>query len=412
MERTPEPLGKGLEEVPPPEGELAKVAGGTVPRSELDPALGFVLDNFKAAVGLEGSVPTAEEVESWALALEKCEPALLQKIAFDVGVDPASIFGTAPDVLKKTVLAWEVASRPVVKSDGELTRELLQQQFSELRAVREEAAARALVQDEKISGLQQALLRTQEVAESALKRAEAAEKKKGRAREASDEEEEDPKPYVYHFDSKEKRADGTVALNPHQFPPRPPLCPDKPHLFHNLASSPLGKELQAHASEKAWLEYVLLKSVLSFLWDALRYHRDFGRVFGSASEDAKDANESLLNSYQEIYDLLSTQLALIQFETHQKAKNPTWKLSDEDKERFAHLAAATRTFEEEWGSEGDVPAFLYKAARKYSKTTAEKRLTELSKKDAKKPYDGQKKTAPRPNLNKNKIVADKKAGVS
>ena len=104
MERTPEPLGKGLEEVPPPEGELAKVAGGTVPRSELDPALGFVLDNFKAAVGLEGSVPTAEEVESWALALEKCEPALLQKIAFDVGVDPASIFGTAPDVLKKTVL--------------------------------------------------------------------------------------------------------------------------------------------------------------------------------------------------------------------------------------------------------------------------------------------------------------------
>ena len=168
MERTPEPLGKGLEEVPPPEGELAKVAGGTGPRSELDPALGFVLDNFKAAVGLEGSVPTAEEVESWALALEKCEPALLQKIAFDVGVDPASIFGAAPDELKHTVLAWEVSSRPVVKTDGELTRELLQQQFSELRAVREEAAARALVQDEKISGLQQALLRTQEVAESAL----------------------------------------------------------------------------------------------------------------------------------------------------------------------------------------------------------------------------------------------------
>ena len=69
MERTPEPLGKALEEVPPPEGELAKVAGGTGPRSELDPALGFVLDNFKAAVGLEGSVPTAEEVESWAQGL-------------------------------------------------------------------------------------------------------------------------------------------------------------------------------------------------------------------------------------------------------------------------------------------------------------------------------------------------------
>ena len=79
MERTPEPLGKALEEVPPPEGELAKVAGGTGPRSELDPALGFVLDNFKVAVGLEGSVPTAEEVESWALALEKCEPALLHR---------------------------------------------------------------------------------------------------------------------------------------------------------------------------------------------------------------------------------------------------------------------------------------------------------------------------------------------
>ena len=31
MERTPEPLGKALEEVPPPEGELAKVAGGTGP---------------------------------------------------------------------------------------------------------------------------------------------------------------------------------------------------------------------------------------------------------------------------------------------------------------------------------------------------------------------------------------------
>ena len=33
MERTPEPLGKALEEVPPPEGELAKVAGGTGPRN-------------------------------------------------------------------------------------------------------------------------------------------------------------------------------------------------------------------------------------------------------------------------------------------------------------------------------------------------------------------------------------------
>ena len=38
MERTPEPLGKALEEVPPPQGELAKVAGGTGPRSELDMA--------------------------------------------------------------------------------------------------------------------------------------------------------------------------------------------------------------------------------------------------------------------------------------------------------------------------------------------------------------------------------------
>ena len=57
------------------------------------------------------------------------------------------------------------------------------------------------------------------IAEDAQKRAEAAEKKKSRLKDdVESEEEEDDKSYVYHFDSKEKRADGSIALNPHQFP--------------------------------------------------------------------------------------------------------------------------------------------------------------------------------------------------
>ena len=413
MERTPTGEDKTPVESPPLEEEEAKVEGGSGPRNELDPALAFALDSFKTAVGQVRDAPPAEdEVEGWGLALSKAEPELVQRIAYEVGVDPALIFGRSPDDLKKTVLAFEVAARPRVKTDGELTRELLQQQFLELRAVRQEANERATAQDEKIAGLQEALVRTQAVAEDAQKRAEAAEKKKSRLKDdVESEEEEDDKSYVYHFDSKEKRADGSIALNPHQFPARPPLSSDKPHLFHNLASSPLGKELKDHASDKAWLEYVLLKSVLSFLWDALQYHRDFGRIFGSSSENAFAANQSLLNTYQAIYDLLSTQLALIQFETHQKSKNPTWKLTEEDKERFAHLAAATRTFGEKWGNEGDVPAFLFNACNKYSKTTSEKRLTELSKKDAKKPVSTTKgrQSAPRPNLTKNAKTAKKDA---
>ena len=400
MERTPpgddkkpgeEPKDKELPLPQVAEGQVPAEQGGyrgygTSPtQSESD-----LFAEYQAAVGAPSAPPADDVIEGWKLRLGKSEPALLQVLAHKVGIELISTIGQNAEQLTRTLLAFEVTSRPKVQTADEANTALITQLLQEVQLSRAESAASAKASAEQIEGLQARVVKAEELAEAAGKRAD---RLAARKSSADDSEEEDGRNFVTHYDSKIPRADASVVINPHQNPPRPVLCKDKPHLFHNLAESVAGRELKKHSSEEAWLEYTVLKSSLSFFWDANQYLEDFTPLFGSPSPVAKQALECLKNSYAETYDLLSTQLNLIQWKVHQKSKNPTWKLTEDDKERFEYISAGQKTFEEEFGAEGDTPEWLYKRAVKYSKDLRKNRLTQLSKNDAKKPF---KSTAPAP----------------
>ena len=70
-------------------------------------------------------------------------------------------------------------------------------------------------------------------------------------------------------------------------PPRLPGTSEKSHLLAELEGSPLGKILKEKAAPEARSEYVVLKSVISYLWDSIRFLKDWQKQFGQGGGEDK-----------------------------------------------------------------------------------------------------------------------------
>jgi hypothetical protein len=129
-----------------------------------------------------------------------------------------------------------------------------------------------------------------------------------------------------------------VAFNPHQDPPRKPRSSLRPHILEGIFNSDCGKEIVKHSSKEGQGEYALLKSSLSYLWDARQYFGDWSPAFGT-NPAASEAVEAIGNTLEGVYDLLNARLVLINLKTKKKSTNPTYALTAADQELLDELDA-------------------------------------------------------------------------
>ena len=143
MERTPpgddkkpgeEPKDKELPLPQVAEGQVPAEQGGyrgygTSPtQSESD-----LFAEYQAAVGAPSAPPADDVIEGWKLRLGKAEPALLQVLAHKVGIELISTIGQNAEQLTRTLLAFEVTSRPKVQTADEANTALITQLLQEVQ---------------------------------------------------------------------------------------------------------------------------------------------------------------------------------------------------------------------------------------------------------------------------------------
>ena len=343
--------------------------------------------SFKSSLGKVQS-PEPEQIADWSSGLhtlaqstDVSDLAVVGEIIRTLGVDAP--FGTSVDVAVELVLGKEIELRPPppppAKSQLELLLERsLQAQEEQSRALadfrretQEKEDRRAQVDAAvaaEVASLRSELLTSNAAVSDLTKRVatgKAATEKPDPFQEVADD-----RRFCPHYKTEDPGEDGVVRLNPHQDPPRPLGCAFKPHLLPGLHKSDLGKELFDHGAPEAISEYVVLKSALSYLWDYRRYFQDWSPALSQGGGHEKElAVETLVNSLDEVYNVLNYQLITISVRTRAKAKNPAgWKLSKEDQARVELLANRKKSFAELYGPEAsDVPLEVYKLFADYER---------------------------------------------
>ena len=250
---------------PPPIPASARRGSGDDPKEEGKTGSGLVADKavtealteFREAIGREGQPGKAAEAR-WDAALRTLTASQLQNVCHDVKIPAPEWIGQETSVLIGILLQHERLQRPRVKTAEEIGQETSAALLAELRSIRQEAAAeRAANQEERVAFKEQLEGLQREVsgakAEATLARQEAKDAKSAKASSTDlvEEEAKDDRSFVPHYKSEDLREDGSLALNPHQTPPRPLGCSPKPHLLPGLDETPLGRELLKHGSKEA-----------------------------------------------------------------------------------------------------------------------------------------------------------------
>jgi hypothetical protein len=358
--------------------------------------------DLSSALGKEAA-PASGRVSSWRAGLLTLSQSLdVDDVgAFGSVIEAAGLrvpWGTPPATVVDLVLAEEVSLRPPPPPppESEIARLLRLQDekrsaefaaFAERQEQAATAAAAAAAAAQASLAERYELLEQTAVAQQAELKAlkgKLAAKERGGNEEDPWEFDDDPGPYVPHYRKEEPDDDGVVRWNPHQKPPRPPGCSVKPHLLPNLDESKLGKALKEHGAPEAWQEYVVDKSVLTYLWDSICFLKQWTYLFGGGSSpEAPAAAEALLNSLQEIYQILNVQLTIISIRTHAKAENKAgWKLDEVTRARLEVIETSRKSFQERYGVESsDVPIAIYNELARYEKQVRTAKFNAAAKKE-------------------------------
>lgn len=369
------------------EGEELTPAAESVD-GELDgeEAVRAKVEDFVEAVGKGGAPPSSEQISAWRSALVQCEKLqlceLIDELQLEVSLNTA--IASSVEVLVDLLLEHEVAKRPPPPPDeAEETKALLRailekqvEQSNELRATRADLLA---VQETNAALAAELRITKVELHKKAVAGGWAA---GGAPKLDADDPFSDPddgKSYVSHYDSDKPKADGSVSFNPHQVPPRRKGASVKPHLLVDLETTGCGETLKAKASKEAFQEFRVLKSALSYLWDAKEYLSEWARPFGT-NDNSKLAVETLANSLNAIYDILNSQKVLIEIKTKLKSDNPgSYSLSPENVDLLKALELKGSTFNDAFGIEGDTPDLLFNFLGTYEKKRRAASLQHLTK---------------------------------